>query len=182
MQLNRLRWRDFVRHKNPVASALMAKMKIAPAERPFVKLECLRLMASLKIDRARMKLISVFVDTYLNLTAQEEQIFQAELAKIEPRKKEKIMEFTTSWEKRGIEKGVKQGIKQGVKQGVKQGKQEGALKLVLPQLKRCVGAISPALRKRIERLSLAQLERLGVALLDFSDLADLTKWLDQRAV
>src|SRR5439155_15198842 len=34
IQLNRLRWRDFVRRPNPVASALMAKMAIAPADRP----------------------------------------------------------------------------------------------------------------------------------------------------
>src|SRR5262249_30351673 len=31
IQLNRLRWRDFVRRPNPIASALMAKMAIAPS-------------------------------------------------------------------------------------------------------------------------------------------------------
>ena len=41
IQLNRLNWRDFVRSPNPVASALMAKMGIAPADRPKVKRECL---------------------------------------------------------------------------------------------------------------------------------------------
>jgi len=44
VQLNRLNWRDFVRQPNPVASALMAKMGIAAADRPRVKLECLRLL------------------------------------------------------------------------------------------------------------------------------------------
>jgi hypothetical protein len=38
IQLNRLNWRDFVRQPNPVASALMAKMGIAAAERPKVEL------------------------------------------------------------------------------------------------------------------------------------------------
>ena len=33
VQLNRLSWRDFVNTPNPVASALMAKMKIAPEDR-----------------------------------------------------------------------------------------------------------------------------------------------------
>ena len=42
IQLNRLNWRDFLRHQNPVASALMAKMNIAPEDRPRVKVECLR--------------------------------------------------------------------------------------------------------------------------------------------
>src|SRR5207247_1055203 len=43
IQLNRLNWRDFARKPNPVAAALMAKMKIAPEDRVKVKLECLRL-------------------------------------------------------------------------------------------------------------------------------------------
>lgn len=38
IQLNRLPWRRFVGHSNPVAIALMAKMKMAPADRPKVKL------------------------------------------------------------------------------------------------------------------------------------------------
>lgn len=32
IQLNRLNWRDFLRQQNPVATALMAKMNIAPTE------------------------------------------------------------------------------------------------------------------------------------------------------
>jgi hypothetical protein len=50
IQLNRLNWRDFVRRPNPVASALMAKMGIAAVDRPKVKLECLRLLATLRLD------------------------------------------------------------------------------------------------------------------------------------
>ena len=34
-----------------------------------VKLECLRLLATLRLDPARMQLISGFVDTYLRLSA-----------------------------------------------------------------------------------------------------------------
>jgi hypothetical protein len=71
IQLNRLNWRDFLEQPNPVASALMAKMKIAPQDRPKVKAECLRLLATLSLDPARMQLISGFVDTYLRLNAAE---------------------------------------------------------------------------------------------------------------
>ncbi|MCX6365117.1 MAG: Rpn family recombination-promoting nuclease/putative transposase [Armatimonadetes bacterium] len=71
VQLNRLSWRKFVSQHNPIASALMAKMKIAEQDRPRVKLECLRLLATLKLDPARMRLISGFVDTYLRLSRQE---------------------------------------------------------------------------------------------------------------
>lgn len=64
IQLNQLNWRDFLRQQNPVASALMAKMNIAPEDRPRVKFECLRLLATLRLDPARMQLISGFIDTY----------------------------------------------------------------------------------------------------------------------
>ncbi|MDB9446832.1 Rpn family recombination-promoting nuclease/putative transposase, partial [Anabaena sp. CS-542/02] len=58
IQLNQLRWRDYLTQSNPVAAALMAKMKIPPSERPQVKAECLRLLITLKLDPARMQLIS----------------------------------------------------------------------------------------------------------------------------
>jgi hypothetical protein len=43
-----------------------------------VKFECLRLLATLRLDPGRMKLISGFIDTYLRLSAEEEQLFPAE--------------------------------------------------------------------------------------------------------
>jgi hypothetical protein len=76
IQLNRLNWRDFLNKTNPIASALMAKMKIATDDRPKVKAQCLRLLVTLKLDPARMQLISGFVDTYLNLNSSEEIQFQ----------------------------------------------------------------------------------------------------------
>ncbi|MDJ0901063.1 MAG: Rpn family recombination-promoting nuclease/putative transposase [Xenococcus sp. MO_188.B8] len=56
LQLNRLNWRDFLNQRNPIASALMAKMQIAPEDRPRVKAQCLRLLVSLKLDPAKMQL------------------------------------------------------------------------------------------------------------------------------
>jgi hypothetical protein len=41
IQLNRLNWRDFLQNSNPIAAALMSKMKINPQDRPAVKAECL---------------------------------------------------------------------------------------------------------------------------------------------
>jgi len=76
IQLNRLAWREYLRQENPVAAALMAKMQIQPQDRPTVKLECLRLLTTLRLEPARMQLISGFIDTYLRLNAQEEQRFQ----------------------------------------------------------------------------------------------------------
>ena len=43
VQLNQLLWRTFVRNPNPVAGALMAKMRIAKKDRPKVKRACMTL-------------------------------------------------------------------------------------------------------------------------------------------
>ena len=94
------------RSENPVAAALMAKMRIKKNDRPKVKAECLRLLVTLKLDPSKTQLISKFVDTYLNFEGAEEEQFQAEIAKLEVGQKEEIMEVMTSWERKGIEKGV----------------------------------------------------------------------------
>jgi flagellar biosynthesis protein FliP len=63
----------------------MAKIKIEPKDRPNVKVECLRLLVTLKLDPARIFLISSFVDiyTYLWLNASEELAFRAEIANVQ---------------------------------------------------------------------------------------------------
>ncbi len=104
IQLNQLDWRDYIDQLNPVAAALMSKMKIAKKDRPKVKAECLRLLVTLKLDPAKSRLISKFVDSYLRLDINEEQTFQAEVDRMGMTQKEEIMETMTSWEKKGMEK------------------------------------------------------------------------------
>jgi hypothetical protein len=157
IQLNRLKWRDYLQHPNPVAAALMAKMSIAPADRPKVKAECLRLLATLRLDPARTELISGFVDTYLQLDSQEEQTFQAELGRLDPAEQEEIMQIVTSW--------MRQGMRQGEKS------------LILMQLEHKLGDLSGDVIRQIESLSQPQLEQLGRALLGFTSASDLANWL-----
>jgi Domain of unknown function (DUF4351)/Putative transposase, YhgA-like len=171
IQLNQLNWRDFVQQANPVASALMAKMNIADSDRPRVKLECLRLLATLHLNPAKMQLISGFIDSYLRLNEQETQIFQAEADKIEPTQQEATMKIVTSW--------MEEGIEQGLVQGLVQGKQSEALSLVKRLLPRKIGTLTPELQQRIEQLQLTQLEDLAEELLDFSEVRDLEAWLQQ---
>lgn len=104
IQLNRLSWRDFLTQPNPVAAALMSKMNISKQERPQVKAECLRLLATLKLDPARMQLISGFVDTYLRLDDTEKQVFQAAITTMGLDEQEEIMEIVTSWQQEGAQK------------------------------------------------------------------------------
>jgi len=162
IQLNRLNWRDYLNRPNPVAAALMSKMKIAKRDRPKVKAECLRLLVTLQLDPAKTRLISKFVDTYLRLNAQEEQTFQAELDKIGVAQKEAIMQVTTSWEERGIETGIERERRS----------------LVLRLLNRKVNTLPEQIQTQIEVLSFDQIGLLSEALLDFNSIDDLNHWLE----
>jgi len=161
VQLNRLYWRDFLERSNPVASALMSKMRIRPEERPKVKAECLRLLATLKLNPAKMQLISGFVDTYLRLNQEEQKVFEEKITEFQPEQKEGVMEIVTSWMEQGIERGQKRE----------------ALSLISRLLSRRVGVISPELESQIQELSLTELETLAEDLLDFNSVEDLQQWL-----
>jgi predicted transposase YdaD len=169
VQLNRLRWRDFMNRRNPVASALMAKMEIAEEDRPKVKVECLRLLATLRLDPARMQLISGFVDEYLRLNEVEKAVFEEELGRVKPEERGEIMKIVTSW--------MEEGIQQGRQEGLQEGQKKEALTLILKLLIRRVGPIRSELEEQVRGLSLEQLEALGEALLDFSRVEDLGIWL-----
>lgn len=172
LQLGRLNWRDFIRNENPIAAALMARMNIRQNEMPYVKLECLKLLTKAKLNRKRMRLIAGFVDTYLQLNDEEEKIFQQEVSRTKGRQKEVMMEYITTWERRGIAKGIEQGKEIGLK--------EGELRLIFRLLNQLIGTLSPATKKQIKNLSLPQLERLSDALLQFSSKDDLLAWLKKQ--
>ena len=79
------------------------------------------------------------------------------------------MPYITSVEQIGFERGVEQGIEQGIKRGERS--------LILRQLTRQVGEIPAPVQSHIDGLSVPQLESLGEALLNFSNLSDLEAWL-----
>jgi Domain of unknown function (DUF4351) len=59
-----------------------------------------------------------------------------------------------------------------------EGEIKGQQELVLRQLNRRLGSVPIDLATRVKALNLGQLEQLGEALLDFTQLGDLTAWLD----
>ncbi len=160
IQLNNLNWRNFLNQPNPVAAALMAKMDFQPEERVRVKLECLRMLVTLKLNPAKMELISGFIDIYLRLNATEEQDLETELKQANLVEEEQIMEIVTSWMEKGIEQGEQKVIK------------------IL--IKRRFNNIDSALENRVNGLSSEQLENLADAIFDFQSLEDFIKWLDQQ--
>jgi hypothetical protein len=174
IQLNRLDWRDFLRHPNPVAAALMAKMRIAPRDRPHVKAECLRLLATLHLDPARAQLISGFIDSYLRLNTREQQQFEREVEAFAPPEKEATLELMTSWKQEGLAEGLAQGLERG--------EQREAKTLTLRQMRHRFGPLPEGLEARVAGLAKPELEELALALLDFGHLSDAEEWLDHHTV
>lgn len=171
VQLNRLSWRQFIKHPNAIASALMAKMKIASRDRPRVKLECLRLLATLKLDPARMRLISGFIDTYLRLSALENQRFEKAItgSDLAPEQKAEVMEIVTSW----METGIEQGRQEGRQEGLTLGRLQEAKATLIRLGTKKFGSPDALIAQRIENAELSVLEVLTDRLLETSSWQEL---------
>ena len=170
----------------------MANRKIAKKDRYRVKAECLRLMLTLKLNPAKMRLITGYVDTYLRLTAQEQKQFLETLVRIAPESEEKIMPLMTNseelgWQRgkaegrqEGHQEGRQEGRQEGIEEGLQRGLQKGIQSVTLSLLEKRVGPIDEATRNYITLLPLADLENLSLALLDFASSSDLQRWFDQQ--
>jgi len=156
IQLNRLNWRDFLKKPNPVASALLVKMKFAPADRPYVKLECLRMIVKLKLDKARSRLIGKFMTDYLELTAAENRVYNREMATFTREEKEEALELNNEW-----------------------GDAVGR-RMVLRLLAHRFGKVPATLKRQVNRLTENALVDLGEALLDFKKIGEAENWIAKR--
>ena len=76
-----------------------------------------------------------------------------------------------------LEKGEQRGEQRGLERGLQRGL-EREISVILRQIRRRVGELTPSMEERIRALSITQLEDLAEALLDFSSPTDLTAWLD----
>ena len=187
IQLQRLPWRRFLQRPNPVACALMSKMRMAPADRPRVKLECLRLLTTLRLDPARVRLISGFIDTYLRLNAAEELRFTAQVAKVpDEQQKHHVMEIVTSWMEEGIQRGRQEGRQEGHQKGHQEGHQVGRQQTlredIIEVLEARFGEIPYALREQILAVvGEAELKRLHRQAVLVTDLPSFRRGLPPSA-
>jgi hypothetical protein len=85
----------------------------------------------------------------------------------------RTMEEIDAW----YEAQMSQARLEGERLGEARGEARGEAKIVIRQLNRRFGNISPPLLVQIQQLDGSQLEELGDTLLDFSAIADLEAWL-----
>jgi hypothetical protein len=177
IQLNLLDWRAYLGIKNPVASALMSCMRYREIERPEVKLESLRHLASQRLTPEDSALVQRVIDAYLELSDAEKIIFAQKLKELEVPERTKIMTYITSWQREGMEIGLEKGRVEGRVEGRAEGSLHEALKLVKRMLTKKFGNVGQETVKKIEALNQDRLEQLAEDLLDFSEMSDLENWL-----
>ncbi len=66
--------------------------------------------------------------------------------------------------------------------GRQEGRQEGEVNVIVRQISRRFGALSPAQVSQVRSLSIPQLESLGEALLDFQSLGEFDAWLQANSL
>ncbi|GAB4284217.1 MAG: Rpn family recombination-promoting nuclease/putative transposase [Oscillatoriaceae cyanobacterium] len=74
------------------------------------------------------------------------------------------------------------GRQEGRQEGEQLGQQLGEANLIVRQISRRFGALTPEKVSQIRSLSIPQLESLGEALLDFQSLGELDSWLQENSL
>jgi predicted transposase YdaD len=94
---------------------------------------------------------------------------------------EKMLGLSELRQTKVYQEALEEGREEGIVMGEQRGEQSGAVKearsLILRQLARRVGTIPATLETQVQALDLPRLETLSEALLDFSEVEDLTQWL-----
>ncbi len=169
LELRKHNWRDYIRSNNPVAAALLSKMKYQEKERVQVKLEFLRMLVYMELDPARMTLLTGFFETYLRLNETEERKLEEEMGKMDKKEARKMIELTTSWEEKGRIEGRIEGRTAG--------KIEGQSEMLLKQLRKKFKGIPVDMENHIRSLPGDRLEQLAEAIFDLQSIDDVKAFL-----
>ncbi|MFO0129429.1 MAG: DUF2887 domain-containing protein [Pseudanabaena sp.] len=127
---------------------------------------------------------AVLVYKFPKLTRQEvEAMFSHSDLKKTRVYQDAMLEGVQIGEQRGLQIGEQRGLQIGKQEGLQIGKQEGLQRqvaMLLRQLTRKFGKISPRIKSQISKLSVAQLEDLAEAIFDLQSSADLSAWIKKH--
>ena len=143
----------------------MAKMRIAPGDRPHVKAQCARMIATLRLDPARSGLIWGFMNSYLKLTADELAVYNRDMPTIVAEDNSFSYEVENEW----TEKGKAEGLVEG--------HAKGQAHTLTRQLRRRFGDVPADLADAVGRLTPDRLDALAEAVFDFRSIADAQAWV-----
>ena len=164
IKLSQLDYRLFLKSDNPLAYALMAKMKYTRRERVRLKADFLRLILRAGIDPARQSLLVEFVETYMPLVAAEQTQF-TQFVQVDETYRE-VKQMLTTYEQAGIEKGREEGREEGMAKG----KREALLLLMESRF----AELPAEVRRKVERIKSSQrIDELFLAALNAKSLSEL---------
>ncbi|KJE28828.1 hypothetical protein LG52_921 [Geobacillus kaustophilus] len=118
VELRKQNWRNYIRHDNLVAAALLGKMGYTEREKVELKKEFLRMLVRLELDEARQRLLLGFFEAYVKLSEEEERQLQREVKTMETKEKEKVLELIISYEQKGRKEGMKRLIESMARKGM----------------------------------------------------------------
>ncbi len=155
----RNRWTELENSDNPFAIVVMAHLKMQETGKKFVdrkvwKFSLVRRLYELGLEEQDIRNLYRFIDWVMILPKELEVEFWEEYKQFE---QELTMSYITTGERIGYERGQQE--------------------LVLRQLHKRVGELPQEVIEEIQTLPVKQLETLGEALLDFTDVDDLLRWL-----
>jgi hypothetical protein len=173
VDLGRMDAGHHIKMANPAALALAARMKFDARHRIRLTRDFFVSLANAPLKTNVRQLVAGFYSAYQPLNEEETLQLEKELGKVKPDAvREKAMQLTNPF--------IELGKRRGREEGRQEGRQEGEIELVLRQLIRRLGNLSPSEEEAIRKLELAKIEALGEALLDFSSRADLARWLREN--
>ncbi len=152
--------------REPFALVVLAQLKVLAAkgktDRKYAaKRHLIELLLEKGFSREYVKSLLKFIDWLIQLPPELEEKLSQEIKGAKGGKK---MPYVTSWERIAQQRGLERGER----------------KILLRQLARKFGELSVDATRRIEQLSISQLEKLAEALLEFTQLSDLERWLKRH--
>jgi hypothetical protein len=145
---------EYVQSDNWLGVALSALMKIPKDKAAWLGAEALRRITEAPLNDQRRFLLGECVQAYLALDAAQQEEFE-KLVAAEPYKGVRAM--NTTW----FEKGEKIGVEKGRREMLRE------------QIEERFGSLSASLLERLEKMPLAELSRLGKALVRAQSLQEL---------
>jgi hypothetical protein len=161
IDLSRMNAESYIQTTNPAALALAARMKKNPKVRVSLSRDFFQNLAAAKLQRMDQQLVLDFFSKYQRLNDLETLQLHRELGKVKPDSaREAVMNMANPF----------------IRLGVMQGQAEMVIRL----LNRRVGKLSSSQGKSIRKLPTDKIEALGEALLDFTSIADLRRWMKEN--
>lgn len=156
---------------NPFAQVLLAQLAVLNSHGEIEILAATQLAILRRLARAgytyeQIGALLTFLDGVIALPEEVEARVEAQLAEEEGNVMPEVM---SRWEARVLQRGQDQG------------RAEERLTLILRLLEQQCGTLSEEIAARVRDLSPEQQTDLGLALLRFSQLTDLTAWLSENA-